>query len=75
MLFLCYSGCSTCRKAKQFLEEHGCAFESRNIKTENPTFEELSGSMKQTELVRANVLGFVLNEIDYSHSSHYSYHR
>lgn len=45
------------------------------LKYSSTTFEELSGSMKQTELVRANVLGFVLNEIDYSHSSHYSYHR
>ncbi len=42
MLFIEYPPCSTCQKAKKWLEEHGCAFESRNIKAENPTFEELS---------------------------------
>ena len=42
MLFIEYPPCSTCQKAKKWLEERGCAFESRNIKTENPTFEELS---------------------------------
>ena len=31
--------------------------------------------MKQMELVKANILGFVLNEIDYSRSSRYSYYK
>ena len=42
MLFVEYPKCTTCQKARKWLEERGCAFESRNIKTENPTFEELS---------------------------------
>ena len=41
MLFLCYSRCSTCKKAKKWLEGHGIFFEARHIKEENPTFEEL----------------------------------
>jgi len=41
MIFVCYPRCSTCQKAKAFLEESGAAFETRDIKTENPTFEEL----------------------------------
>ena len=41
MLFLCYPKCSTCQKAKAFLEESGAAFELRDIKLNNPTEEEL----------------------------------
>ena len=43
MLFVQYPPCSTCKKAKNWLEAHGLAFEDRNIKTENPSFEELKG--------------------------------
>ncbi len=41
MLFVHYPKCSTCVKAKNWLESHGKTFESRDIKTENPTVEEL----------------------------------
>lgn len=41
MLFLEYPPCSTCRKAKQWLEEHGLEFTARHIKEQNPTYEEL----------------------------------
>ena len=41
MLFLCYPKCSTCMKAKKWLEEKGMEYELRDIKTENPTAEEL----------------------------------
>lgn len=41
MLFVCYPGCSTCRKAKDWLTGQGAAFEVRDIKTQNPTAEEL----------------------------------
>ena len=41
MLFVEYPKCSTCQKARKWLEENGFSFESRNIKTENPTYEEL----------------------------------
>lgn len=41
MLFVEYPKCSTCQKARKWLEENGFSFESRNIKTESPTYEEL----------------------------------
>ncbi len=41
MQFICYPTCSTCQKAKKWLEQTGLSFEERNIKTENPTYEEL----------------------------------
>ena len=41
MLMLWYPKCSTCRKAKEWLEEEHPGFELRDIKEENPTAEEL----------------------------------
>ncbi len=41
MKFICYKKCSTCQKAKKWLEEKGIDFEERPIKEENPTAEEL----------------------------------
>ena len=41
MLFVCYPKCSTCMRAKKWLEEKGMEYELRDIKTENPTAEEL----------------------------------
>ena len=42
MLFLQYPPCSTCKKAKAWLDSHGIAYEARHIKEQNPSFEELS---------------------------------
>lgn len=41
MLFLCYPKCSTCQKARKWLEEQGVSFEERDIKLNNPTVDEL----------------------------------
>lgn len=41
ILFVQYPACSTCRKAKKWLDEHGIAYRERNIKEDNPTVEEL----------------------------------
>lgn len=41
MLFVCYPKCSTCMKAKKWLEEKGMEYELRDIKENNPTAEEL----------------------------------
>ena len=41
MLFLCYPKCSTCQKAKKWLDEHQISYEDRHIVENNPTFEEL----------------------------------
>ena len=42
MLFLCYPKCSTCQKAKAWLDERGISYELRDIKPDNPTAEELT---------------------------------
>ncbi len=40
-LFICYKSCSTCVKAKKFLEKHKLDFQYREIDKENPTINEL----------------------------------
>ena len=42
VLFLEYPKCSTCKKAKKWLEDNSVEFTDRHIKDENPTAEELS---------------------------------
>ena len=41
MLFVWYPPCSTCQKAKKWLDGHGIAYEARHIKPQNPSAEEL----------------------------------
>ena len=41
MKVLCYSKCTTCKKALAWLEEQGVAYDLRDIKGENPSAEEL----------------------------------
>lgn len=41
MLFICYPKCSTCQKAKKWLDEQGVSYTERHIKDENPTLDEL----------------------------------
>ena len=41
MLFICYPKCTTCQRARQWLDAKGMAYTFRDIKTENPTLEEL----------------------------------
>ena len=41
MLFLCYPKCSTCQRAKAWLDGRGVSYELRDIKTDNPSAEEL----------------------------------
>lgn len=50
MLFLCYPKCSTCQKAKQFLDAAGISYTLRDIKTDRPTCEELSSWYRQSGL-------------------------
>ena len=41
MLFLEYPPCTTCKKAKAWLDANGVAYTARHIKEENPSYEEL----------------------------------
>ena len=41
MLFICYPRCTTCQKAKKWLEANKVKFDERDIKLDNPTEKEL----------------------------------
>ena len=41
MLFVEYPKCTTCQRAKKFLDGHGASYTDRHIKENNPTAEEL----------------------------------
>ena len=41
MLFIQYPPCSTCQKAKKWLDEHNVDYTQRHIKEDNPSYEEL----------------------------------
>ena len=42
MLFLWYPKCTTCQKAQKWLDENGISYTFRDIKMENPTYNELT---------------------------------
>lgn len=50
MVFICYNKCSTCKKAQAFLDSRGLSYESRPIKEQNPTAQELEQWHKQSGL-------------------------
>ncbi|MGN0571454.1 MAG: arsenate reductase family protein [Candidatus Fimenecus sp.] len=50
MLFIEYPKCTTCQKAEKWLSDNGFVFTCRNIKTENPNFEELKAWHAQSGL-------------------------
>ena len=41
MLFICYPKCSTCQKARKWLDEHNIQYTERHIVEGNPSYEEL----------------------------------
>ncbi len=50
VLLIEYPKCTTCKKAKKWLEEHGIDYTDRNIKEENPTEEEVREFHKKSGL-------------------------
>lgn len=48
--FICYPRCTTCQKAKNWLDDNKIEYELRDIKEENPTFDELSEWYKKSGL-------------------------
>ena len=50
MLFLCYPKCSTCQKAKAWLDQRGISYDLRDIKLDNPTAEELTAWYQKSGL-------------------------
>lgn len=50
MLFIEYPPCTTCQKARRWLEARGAAFTARHIREENPTLEELTAWYRRSGL-------------------------
>ena len=50
MLFLEYPPCTTCKKAKKWLDDNGVSYEARHIKESNPTYEELKAWYEKSGL-------------------------
>ena len=48
--FICYPKCTTCQKAEKWLIEKGVQYEKRDIKTDNPAFDELSEWYEKSSL-------------------------
>ena len=48
--FICYPKCTTCRKARKWLDENKIEYELRDIKIENPSIEELTQWHKMSGL-------------------------
>ena len=46
MIFICYPKCSTCLKAEKYLQAHNIEYTKRDIKTDNPTADELRAWQK-----------------------------
>lgn len=50
MLFLEYPPCSTCQKAKKWLDDRGITYEDRHIKLNKPSYEELKAWYEKSGL-------------------------
>ena len=50
MLFLEYPPCTTCKKAKKWLDDNGISYEDRHIKENKPTYEELKAWYEKSGL-------------------------
>ena len=48
--FICYPKCTTCQKAKKWLDDNKIEYELRDIKEDNPSFDELSAWYKMSRL-------------------------
>lgn len=49
-LFLCYPKCGTCKKAEKWLLDKGIEFKKRDIKTQNPSEDEIKEWHKKSNL-------------------------
>ena len=50
MIFICYPKCTTCQKAKAFLDSRDINYEQRNIKENNPSYDELKSWLTMSGL-------------------------
>lgn len=50
MKFICYPKCTTCKKAQKWLDDNSVSYELRDIKEQNPSYEELTEWYKKSGL-------------------------
>ena len=50
MLFVCYPKCTTCKNAQKWLDENNTEYVQRDIKTDNPSYEELKEWLEKSGL-------------------------
>lgn len=65
--FICYPKCTTCQKAKKWLDDNKIEYELRDIKLDNPTFEELNEWYKKSGLPLKkffNTSGLIYKSLD-----------
>ena len=48
--FICYPKCTTCQKARKWLDDNGIKYKFRDIKLDNPTLDELTGWYRKSGL-------------------------
>lgn len=67
MLFIYYPKCSTCQRAKKWLDEHNVEYTERHIVENNPTYEELKGWYEKSGLALKrffNTSGLLYKEME-----------
>ena len=65
--FICYPKCTTCQKAKKWLDDNKIEYELRDIKLDNPTLEELTEWYNQSGLTLKkffNTSGLLYKSLD-----------
>lgn len=65
--FICYPKCTTCQKAKKYLDDNNIAYELRDIKLDNPTLTELTAWYQKSGLPLKrffNTSGLLYKELD-----------
>ena len=58
--FICYPKCTTCQKAKKWLDDNKIEYKLRDIKKDNPSFEELSAWHKASGLPLRKLVHMVI---------------
>ena len=65
--FICYPRCTTCQRAKKWLDDNKIEYELRDIKTNNPTLDELKAWHEKSGLTLKkffNTSGLLYKSLD-----------
>ena len=72
MLYIEYPKCTTCKRAKKYLDDHGISYTHRDIKEENPTAEELGVWYPKSKKAEISLIG---NQWYVGETSYFSFRR